>query len=59
VNDIAYAVVRQRKQEFLESRKQQLNGINEGNSSAKGGRSDILSLYLERHDEESKQLPPL
>jgi hypothetical protein len=49
VNDIAYAVVRQRKQELMEFReKQQENGI------LKGRRSDIISLYLERHDEESK-----
>jgi cytochrome P450 len=47
VNDIAFAVVKQRKKEFKESR-QQNGGVGEA------GRSDIISLYLQRHDEESE-----
>jgi hypothetical protein len=54
VNDIAYTVVRQRKQEFRES--QQNGTLRDGSDGTKGARYDIISLYLERHDEESRTI---
>ncbi len=61
VDEVAYNVVRQRKMEFQEEKLRNPSGAKTENNGdeikiKKGKGYDIISLYLQRHDEESNRI---